>query len=122
MLNFVTEHDAGVQAATTARMSSGQGAILPAAAATRQPCTESIMIFARLRGSWQAGLAEQPGLWRTAVNPVLTGLDDLGNQVIPAAAHDPYPQCKPGNQFPYTTRFVAPSGDVEGSHPAREPV
>jgi len=98
-------------------MPSGRGAILPSAAAARQPRVESV-IFARPRASWDAGLTGQ----RIAANPSMTGLGDLGNQALTAVRHDAYMQCTTGKQFPSTTRFAAPSGDAEGPHPARDPV
>jgi hypothetical protein len=103
-------------------MSSGRGAILPSAATTPQPRIEPFVFYARPRASWDGGLTAQPGLRRIAANPSLTGLGDLGNQGLLVGPRDAYMHCTTGKQFPYTTRFAAPSGDAKGPHPARDPV
>jgi hypothetical protein len=117
MLNLMPAIDAAPQAAT-ARMSSGRGPILPSAAATPRPRTESVP---RPGASWDGGVTGH-GVPRIAANPALTGLGDLGNQGLLAGQRDAYAQCTTRKQFPYTTRFAAPSGDAQGPHPARDPV
>lgn len=122
MVNIMTALDAAAQAAEAVGASSGEGTILPSAAATRQHRAESVT-FPRPRASWDVvGLNGQHGPQRIAADPAMTGLGDLGNQSMLAGRRNPYVQCSPSKQFPYTTRFAAAGGDAEGPHPARDPV
>lgn len=121
MLNPMAALDAAAHAATAAGTSSGRGAILPSAAATRQLRAETGTLRMRPRVSWDAGLTGQ----RVEAGPSMPGLGGLGNQPMPVGQRNPYAQCNPSSptkQFPYTTRFAAPGGDVKGPHPARDPV
>jgi hypothetical protein len=139
VVNIMTAPDAAAQAAEAVGASSGEGTILPSAAlpsgalpsgalpsaaTTRQHRAESVTFpRPRPRAAWDvAGLTGQHGPQRIAADPAMTGLGDLGNQSMLAGRRNPYVQCSPSKQFPYTTRFAAAGGDAKGPHPARDPV
>jgi hypothetical protein len=96
MLNTIS----GLETATEAYAGFGMGAVLPSGARSAQPvCTG-------------AALA-RPRAFRAA--------DVFGWRKV-ADLNVALEQRNSGKQYPHTTRIVAPSGDAEGPHTARDPV
>ena len=96
MLNTIS----GLETATEAYAGFGMGAVLPSGVRSAQsPCTGAAL--ARPRAFWAADVFG----WRKVA--------DLNVALE---------QRNSGKQYPHTTRIVAPSGDAEGPHTAREPV